>query len=77
MVTDNPTLSCPLSWILRRKCWGLGKGFGASRALVEPSSGLYLQPLDLDHQQSFLCVQVMTLGGNCFYFSLTDPLREF
>lgn len=39
---DNPTLSCPLSWILRRKCWGLGKGFGALQAgPMEPSSGLY------------------------------------
>lgn len=27
---DDPTLPCPLSWILRRKCWGLGKGFGAT-----------------------------------------------
>jgi hypothetical protein len=27
-IQDDPTLPCPLSWILRRKYWGLGKGFG-------------------------------------------------
>lgn len=33
-IQDDPTLPCPLSGILGRKCWGLGEGFGACRAVA-------------------------------------------
>ena len=57
---DNPTLSCPLSWSLKRKCWGLGKGFGAYRpALWSPVLGCISSHWTLPISSPSLCVQVM------------------
>lgn len=61
---DDPTLPCPLCWILRRKCWGLGKGFGACRqALWIPvlgcPSSLWTLPL------SSLALSVEVWGPRC------------
>lgn len=64
---DNPTLSCPLSWILRRKCWGLGKGFGAYRqALWSPVLGCTSSHWTLTISSPSLCVQVMDLRWELF-----------
>lgn len=57
---DDPTLSCPLSWILRRKCWGLVKGFGAYRqALWIPVLGCTSSHWILPISSLSLCVEVM------------------
>lgn len=72
---DDPTLPCLLSWILRRKFWGLGKGFGATGWLygyqswaVPPALGLCSLAVHAS------CVEVV--GLSC-YFSLADSMGEF
>lgn len=59
---DDPTLSCPLSWILRRKCWGLGKGFGTTGRYQ--SWAFYLLHLNFALWQSLPLWRLWSLGGS-------------